>query len=264
MVVEWTELETSLGVVARLRNMEMYTPKEAQDSETVLPEPRWPQSGSVVFDNIEAAYNTNCDPVLRNVSFKVEAGQKAAICGRIGSTISTTIMSRTLLRSHLNIIPQEPILFLGSVRMNAIPFISSLSSFKDNNIITALTIVGFWTIIYSRGGLDADMSSIPLSEGQKQLFCLARALLRRDKCPILVLDEAKSNTDHHTDEQMQRIIREEWKDKTVIAVVHKLKTVMDCDGIAVLEKGGLVEFDAPAELLKREGGVFKGLWDSQR
>jgi ABC-type multidrug transport system fused ATPase/permease subunit len=177
--------------------------------------------------------------------------------------VSTATLSRSLLRSHLNIIPQDPVIFPGSVRLNAIPSDFSISSSEDPNIIAALTVVNLWDTIVSRGGLDTDMTNIPLSQGQKQLFCLARALLRRDKSPILVLDEATSSLDHHTDELMQRIIREEWKGKTIIAVVHRLNTVMDFDKIAVLEKGSLVEFDAPGNLLKKEGGAFKGLWDSQ-
>ncbi|TVY60887.1 ABC transporter FUM19 [Lachnellula suecica] len=286
VIVEWTELETSLGAVARLRNMEMNTPREAQDCETFIPGESWPQSGSVQFNNIEASYGSDSDPVLRNISFQIEAGQKVAICGRTGSgkssllltlfglldlrsgsitidSLTTATLPRSVLRSHLNVIPQDPVIFPGSVRLNAVPSESSPLSSEDDKIIAALTTVNLWDIIASRGGLDADMSTIPLSQGQKQLFCLARALLRRDKSPILVLDEATSNLDHHTDDLMQKIIREEWKGKTVIAVVHRLNTVMDFDKIVVLERGVLVEFDDPETLLEREGGVFRALWDSQ-
>lgn len=178
-------------------------------------------------------------------------------------SLSTTTIPRSILRSRLNIIPQDPVIFPGSVRLNAIPSLHTVRSSEDDSIVTALTVVGLWDIISSRGGLDADMSNIPLSQGQKQLFCLARALLRRDKSPILVLDEAVSNADHLTDERMQRIIREQWKGKTIIAVAHRLNTVMDFDKIAVLEQGRLVEFDAPGKLIKKEGGIFKALWNSQ-
>ena len=129
-------------------------------------------------------------------------------------------------------------------------------------IIAALTLVNLWDTISSRGGLDIDMSSISLSQGQKQLFCLARAWLQRDKSPILVLDEATSDLDHRTEDLIQRIIREEWKGMTVIAVVHRLNTVMDFDRIAVLERGKLIEFDAPGKLLDRPYGAFRALWDS--
>jgi ABC-type multidrug transport system fused ATPase/permease subunit len=177
--------------------------------------------------------------------------------------LPTATLPRSILRSYLNIIPQEPIIFPGSVRLNAIPSDPAISSAEDEKIIAALTTVNLLDIISSRGGLDTDMANIPLSQGQKQLFCLARALLRRDKSPILVMDEATSNLDHHTDELIQKIIRENWQGKTIIAVVHRLNTVMDFDRIAVLERGSLVEVDAPGDLVKKEGGAFKGLWDSQ-
>jgi ATP-binding cassette subfamily C (CFTR/MRP) protein 1 len=174
-------------------------------------------------------------------------------------------MPRSNLREHLNIIPQDPVIFPGSVRLNAAPsLLSAKNEATDAAIIAALTTVNLWSVISPRGGLDAVISSIPLSQGQKQLFCLARAILRSTASPILVLDEATSNVDRHTEELMQHVIREEWKGKTIIAVVHKLDTVLDFDRIAVLERGSLVEFDAPGVLLKKEGGAFKGLWDSQR
>lgn len=179
-------------------------------------------------------------------------------------SISTTTLPLSILRSHLNVVPQDPVIFPGSVRSNALPHLSPIPSPSDDEkIITALTLVGLWDDISSRGGLDADMSTIPLSQGEKQLFCLARAWLRRDKSPILVLDEATSNLDHRTEDLIQEIIRREWKGMTVIAVVHRLNTVMDFDKIAVLEKGRLVEFDAPSRLLGRPEGVFRALWDSQ-
>lgn len=107
------------------------------------------------------------------------------------------------------------------------------------------------------------MSTISLSQGQKQLFCLARAWLRKDKSPILVLDEATSNLDHRTEDLIQGIIRAEWKGMTVIAVVHRLNTVVDFDRIAVLENGRLIEFDAPGKLLDKRDGAFRALWDRQ-
>ena len=173
-------------------------------------------------------------------------------------------MPRTILREQLNIVPQDPVIFPGSVRLNADPSSSAKDDETDAAIIAALATVTLWSVISSRGGLDADMSDIPLSQGQKQLFCLARAILRSKSSSILVLDEATSNVDRHTDELMQRVIREEWKGKTIIAVVHKLDTVLDFDRVAVLERGSLVEFDVPSVLLEKEGGAFKALWDSQR
>ncbi|KAE8441372.1 hypothetical protein EG329_005475 [Mollisiaceae sp. DMI_Dod_QoI] len=286
LITEWTELETSLGAIARLKDIETRTPNEAQVGETFIPDPSWPQHGNVFFNNVEAAYTIDAEPVLRDVSFRVEAGQKVAICGRTGSgksslllslfdllnlrsgsitidSVSTATLPRSILRSHLNVVPQDPVIFPGSVRLNALPHLSSIPSSEEGEIITALTLVGLWDTISSRGGLDADMSTIPLSQGERQLFCLARAWLRRGISPILVLDEATSNLDHYTEDLMQRIIREEWKGMTILAVVHRLKTVMDFDKIVVLEKGKLVEYDAPVELLNKEGGAFRALWNSR-
>lgn len=183
---------------------------------------------------------------------------------------------RNDLRSRLIAIPQEPVLFPGTVRFNIAPFstssVSSSSSTSspeptDAEIIHALTLVSLWPHLLTHGGpnpLSAPTSEIPLSHGQKQLFCLARALLRKDSSSILVLDEATSNVDSHTDALMQQIIREEFARHTILAVVHKLDTVVEgFDRIAVLERGRLVEFDSPRELLARRGGVFRGLWDSR-
>lgn len=89
--------------------------------------------------------------------------------------IITATLPRSILRSHLNVVPQDPVIFPGSLRLNALPHLSSIPSSEDEKIITALTLVGLWNIIAARGGLDADMSTIPLSQGERQLFCLARA-----------------------------------------------------------------------------------------
>lgn len=183
------------------------------------------------------------------------------------------------LRSRLIVIPQEPTLFPGTVRFNIAPFStqnpswpsssssSSPSEPTDAEIIHSLSLVSLWPHLLAHGGLEplsAAMSDIPLSHGQKQLLCLARALLRKDASSVLVLDEATSNVDAHTDALMQRIIREEFAAHTVVAVVHKLDTVVKgFDRILVLERGSLVEFGRPRELLAKPGGVFRGLWDSR-
>ena len=179
-------------------------------------------------------------------------------------TLDISNMPRSILHSHINIIPQDPIIFPGSVRLNAHPLSPLPSPPEDAAIISALTSVELWSTIEPRGGLEADMSKIPLSHGQKQLFCLARAILSRDSSPILVLDEPTSNVDHHTDELMQQIIRKEFAGKTLIAVVHKLNTVLDFDRIAVLDQGALVEYDSPGNLIKKDAGAFRSLYDSQK
>lgn len=152
---------------------------------------------------------------------------------------------RSLVRSRIVTIPQDPFLLAGSVRLNADP----TGKLPDSTIIAALTKVSLWTILEERGGLDAMMTTSPLSQGQAQIFCLTRAMLRTGS-KILVLDEATSNVDAETDQLMQRLIREEFRSHSIIMVAHRLDTIMDSDKIAVLERGRLVEFDSPEKLLE--------------
>lgn len=107
-----------------------------------------------------------------------------------------------------------------------------------------------WSILEARGGLDATMTASSLSQGQQQIFCLARALLRTGS-NILNLDEATSNVDAETDQIMQKLIREEFKEHTIIMAAHRTDTIMDSDNIAVLDRGRVVEFDSPGVLLGR-------------
>jgi ATP-binding cassette subfamily C (CFTR/MRP) protein 1 len=231
--------------------------------------------------------------------FAISPGQKVAICGRTGSGKSSILLAlfrlldpssgtisidnlpitsipRSFLRSRLNIIPQDAVIFPGSARMNVLSRLATSSSTSssfdmDEEIIKALKTVNLWPTIASLGGLDADLSAIPLSQEQKQLFCLARAIFKSRTSPhsynkILVLDEATSNVDVETEALMQHVISEEWKGKTVLVVVHKLAGVVRddaFDGVVVMDGGRVVEVGAPGQLLGREGGVFKGLWESR-
>lgn len=162
-------------------------------------------------------------------------------------------LPRETVRTRLIAIPQDPFVLSSSVRENADPSDSS----KDEAIIESLKKVQLWSIIESRGGLDAQMKTQPLSHGQQQLFCLARAMLRESK--ILVLDEATSNVDAETDTLMQRIIRKEFSGHTIVTVAHRLNTIEDSDVVAVLDGGRLAEFGPPAELLAHKGSLFKQL-----
>lgn len=123
-------------------------------------------------------------------------------------------------------------------------------------IISALKKVQLWDTIQIRGGLDAQMKSQPLSQGQQQLFCLARAMLHKSK--ILILDEATSNVDSETDALMQQIIHEVFAQHTIITVAHRLNTISDSDMVAVLHEGKLVGFGPPGELLQRPS-MFRDL-----
>jgi ATP-binding cassette subfamily C (CFTR/MRP) protein 1 len=152
---------------------------------------------------------------------------------------------REVIRTRITAIPQDPFVLSDSVRVNA----DTSGEASDDAIISALKKVQLWDAIQTRGGLDTQMKSQPLSQGQQQLFCLARAMLRKSK--ILILDEATSNVDSETDALMQQIIREVFAQNTIITVAHRLKTISDSDMVAVLHEGKLIEFGPPSELLQR-------------
>lgn len=156
------------------------------------------------------------------------------------------------LRSRFGIIPQEPTLFNGTVRYNLDP----LSQHTDQEIWEVLRKCQLGETVQEKEGLDSlvveDGSN--WSMGQRQLFCLGRALLRRSR--ILVLDEATASIDNTTDMILQRTIRSEFADCTVITVAHRIPTVMDCTMVLAISDGKLVEYDEPMELMKREGSLF--------
>lgn len=164
-------------------------------------------------------------------------------------------VKREEIRTRLVTIPQDPFIINDTVRVNVDPS----NSVSDSVIVEALSKVELLESINSRGGLDAQMKIQPLSHGEQQLFCLARALIRRSK--ILVLDEATSNVDGATDQLMQRIIRSEFKELTIITVAHRLDTIMDSDMVAVLDNGRLVEYGPPQELLRKES-LFKSMHEN--
>ena len=162
--------------------------------------------------------------------------------------IDVSQLGLTDLRSRLALVPQDPVIFSGTVRANLDPF-DAVGG--DVYIWQALEQAGMAdTIRHMAGGLDAQISEGGgnLSTGQRQLLCMARALLRRTK--ILVLDEATSNVDSSTDQLIQSTIRTAFKDCTVLTIAHRLNTIIDSDRIMVLDAGRLVEFDTPAALLK--------------
>ena len=196
-----------------------------------------------------------------------------------------SLLSRDEIRSSIIAIPQEPFLLSGSVRFNATPQITTSTETEpepsdipettmittstppkpvsDQAIINALERVSLWDLISRSGGLSALIDNIGLSHGQKQLFCLARALLRKDSGHVLVLDEATSSVDKHTDAVMRKVIEEEFASHTVISVAHRLSSLEWCDRIVVLDKGRIVEVGRPEELMKIEGGWWRRLWDAQ-
>ncbi|KAK4224363.1 hypothetical protein QBC38DRAFT_18446 [Podospora fimiseda] len=280
LVTFWTTLETQIGSVARIKGFTESTTAEDKPGEDDTPPKGWPSRGEIEFDNLSASYSSGGEKVLKGVSLSIKAGEKIAICGRTGSGKTSLVMSlfmmvdsfpsgsikvdgidlstlpRQEVRKRIVGVPQHPFLLKGSVRLNADPLGVAKG---DESIIAALSHVQVMDIVGRHPkGLDADIDELNLSVGQRQLFCLARAMLRPGT--ILVLDEATSSIDGKTEEVIQRLIRKKFADKTIIAVAHRLDTIMDFDKVAVLDGGKLVEFDSPYSLLEVPGSAFGKLY----
>ncbi|EAW08899.1 putative ABC transporter [Aspergillus clavatus NRRL 1] len=279
MIKWYTSLETALGAISRVKKFESETDSEERPSSTLgLVDQEWPPSGIIEFRNVSASYNNGSSLALRDISMSIQAGQKIGICGRTGSGKSSLILSlcqmvdlsggsiwvdgidlstlpRESVRSRFNSITQEPFFIPATVRMN-LDFTESLS---DDAIIEALQKVHLWDFIEERGGLDAKLVADAWSLGQQQLFCLARALLKKSR--ILILDEMTSSVDSETDKLMQVVIRTEFADSTIFCIAHRLDTILDFDRIAFLDKGSLIEFDSPTTLLEKGSSAFARLYN---
>ncbi|KAJ5715248.1 uncharacterized protein N7483_012429 [Penicillium malachiteum] len=282
----WAQLETSIGAVSRVRDFVKHTANENRPEENGTAGfpgndfSNWPSKGQIEFRNVDASYNAGDQKyVLRNLSMSIKAGEKIGICGRSGSGKSSLLASlfrmleveshsqilidgvditripRQTTRLALNAIPQEPFFTHGSVRANMDPYQST----DTGAIEEALRRVELWDIVQAKGGLDAQLEANFFSHGQRQLFCLGRSLVRGSK--VIILDEATSNVDVVSDALMQRIIRAQFADCTILAVAHRLETIVDFDRIAVIKGGRLVEFDTPKALFERDS-AFKELYES--
>ncbi|EGT35163.1 hypothetical protein CAEBREN_19130 [Caenorhabditis brenneri] len=236
----------------------------------------WPQQGEIIIKNLSLRYRSELDLVLRGISLTINPGKKIGIVGRTGAGKSslTLALFRMIeaeegsieidgvdiseldlaqLRSRLTIVPQDPVCFSGSLRMNLDP----LSEYSNLEIWVALGNAHLAeTVKELPGMLDYQITENGgnLSVGQRQLLCLARALLRKSK--ILVLDESAASIDMETDKLVQKTIREQCGACTVLTIAHRLNTVMDSDRIMVLDKGVVVEFDTPKNLLSEQNGMF--------
>ncbi|KAF3781749.1 ABC transporter C family member 10 [Nymphaea thermarum] len=258
-------------------NQYMYVNSEAPELiEGSRPAVNWPDVGKVEIQDLKIRYRPDTPLVLRGITCTFQGGQKIGIVGRTGSG-KTTLISALFrlvepaggkiiidgldisaiglhdLRSRLGIIPQEPTLFHGTVRYNLDP----LQQHSDHEIWEVLGKCQLReTVQEKKDMLDALVveDGANWSMGQRQLFCLGRALLRRSK--ILVLDEATASIDNATDSILQKTIRTEFADCTVITVAHRIPTVMDCTMVLAISDGQLMEFDEPLNLMKREGSLF--------
>ncbi|KAJ2592151.1 hypothetical protein IWW49_001186, partial [Coemansia sp. RSA 1797] len=260
-------------------------PSEAPDViEDRVPATTWPDQGMVEFKDYSTRYRNGLDLVLKGLSFRVQPNQKVGIVGRTGAGKSslTLALFRIIeaaggqilidgediakyglfdVRSKLSIIPQDPVLFAGTVRENLDPF----NSYSDQNIWQALEhahLADFIRTKDERLEFVVTQSGENFSVGQRQLICLARALLKRAK--VLVLDEATAAIDNATDTIIQESIRKEFKDCTVLTIAHRLNTIIDNDMILVVDGGRLAEYDTPQNLLENENSLFAKLVEEAR
>lgn len=280
LIRNWTGLETSLGAVSRIKTFCAETKSENLPADANEVPANFPAYGRIELKNLKASYKPEDKLVLTDVNITIEPGQRIGLCGRSGSgksSILATIfrmlelagedstitidgldlstLSRQQIRRSINSIPQDPFFLRGSVRFNADP----RHEHDDGAILAALERVQLAETVAAKGGLDAILDPDFFSHGQRQLFCLARAMLR--KSTILVLDEATSSVDVKTDMLMQEIIRSEFKTCTILAVAHRLDTILDFDAIAVLDAGKIIEYDTPKNLLERDS-AFRKLYNS--
>ncbi|KAF5092373.1 hypothetical protein D0Z03_002899 [Geotrichum reessii] len=291
VVRELASVENNMNAVERIHQYAEELESEASFhiSETA-PEPSWPSEGKINFHHVYMAYQPTLPPVLKDLNISVGKGEKIGICGRTGAGKSTIMHAlyrmtelssgkieidgidiATLglheLRSRLSIIPQDPVLFQGTVRSNIDPF----GTANDTDLWNALR--RSWLLDSTeynkiQNGTATSNVKFHLDEpviddganfslGERQLLALARALVRNTQ--ILILDEATSSVDFHTDNKIQTTISKEFAHCTILCIAHRLRTIINYDKILVLEAGEVVEYDSPLNLFLREDGVFRSM-----
>ncbi|WIA12457.1 hypothetical protein OEZ85_012492 [Tetradesmus obliquus] len=243
----------------------------------------WPRRGTVEFDNVWMKYLPSAPYALKGVSFRLNHADKAGVVGRTGSGKSTLLLALyrmfeldkgtikvdgvdvaslalRKLRTSLSIIPQEPVVFSGTVRTNLDPF----NEFSDTAMWEVIKKAGLEGQVRGAGGLDGKVDGTggqAWSLGQQQLVCLCRAALRN--VPVLCLDEATAAMDPHTEQEVQAVIKRVFQDRTTLTIAHRLDTVIESDQVLVMEAGVLKEMAPPSLLLGDRESMFSKLVDKQ-
>ncbi|CAF4227207.1 unnamed protein product [Adineta steineri] len=236
----------------------------------IQPDKDWPSHGIIEFKDYTFRYRPELDPVLKNLNLRIESKEKIGIIGRTGAGKSSLLqalfrlvdqsavngsiliddidigrLSLNYLRSRISVIPQVPILFCGSLRYNIDPF----KQFTDEECLTALEAVQLKSLVRNHHDgihLLVAESGANLSAGERQLICVARAILK--KSHILLIDEATANVDYATDKMIQEVIADKFRDRTILTIAHRLNTVANSDRILMLEQGEVAHFDSPSNI----------------
>ncbi|KAJ7635025.1 multidrug resistance-associated ABC transporter [Roridomyces roridus] len=289
LVRRFVGLEQSMVALERVKE---YSELAREAPEFIEPRPpaAWPASGAIRCEDLVIRYAPELPPVLHNLTFDIKPGEKVGILGRTGSGKSTLALSffrfveptegkivvdgldiaqvgLTDLRSRITIIPQDPTILSGTLRSTLDVF----EEYQDAEIFEALRRVHLIpsddTPEEAADVVNANMfrnldSSVSeggenFSTGEKQLLCMARAILKRSK--ILVMDEATASVDYATDELIGKTIRQEFAESTILTIAHRLRTVIDYDRVMLLDQGRIAEFDRPSVLLRDRDSKFHGL-----
>ncbi|KAJ3118554.1 hypothetical protein HK100_000585 [Physocladia obscura] len=278
-VQDFCLLEVNIVSVERI-NEYVDCPKEISgNQEQNEPSDGWPHSGTLDFRKYSTRYRQNLDTVLKDLNFTINSGERVGIVGRTGSGKSSLVLAVTRilertggfialdgfdisrlelknLREQITVVPQEPVLFASTIRKNLDPF----GKYNDRELWLTLekTRMKEWVQAFPLK-LDALISEggSNLSVGERQLLCMAKALLQKSR--ILVLDEATSSIDIKTDELIQQILRKEFRNSTILCIAHRINTILDYDRILVLDSGRACEFDTPNALLANPDSLFASL-----
>jgi ABC-type multidrug transport system fused ATPase/permease subunit len=278
-----SETEQKFNSVERLTDYIDNLAPEAQWTclEDANLDPQWPATGGLKFTDVTMSYRKSLEPALRGVSFEIAGGQKVGVCGRTGSGKSS-LMNALLrlveyngsifldgvdiakvglhtLRHRISLIPQDPVLFAASVRENLDPIEAAES---DEVLKQALKHVNLHEEIERLGGLSYTVSDggNNFSVGQRQLLCLARAVLRKSR--LILLDEATASVDHDTDALIQTTIRREFAGSTVLTIAHRSNTILDSECIIVMSEGIVAETGSVQTLCKDKQSMFSKLVES--
>ena len=279
-----TDMETQIVAVERIQEYAELPSEAPAHIAATAPAEAWPAQGDVVIEDLTMRYRPELEPVLKHISLHITPGEKVGVVGRTGAGKSSLVLClmriveleagrividgvdiSTIgledLRSKMAIIPQEPLLFSGSVRDNLDPF----KQYTDEEIWSSLERARMrQTVAENPAGLEAvvEEHGSNFSVGQRQLLCVARALLRKSK--VILMDEATASIDVETDLTIQKTIRSEFKDSTVITIAHRIHTISDSDKVLVLDLGEVKEFDAPGVLLSDKNSLYSQLVEKSK